>query len=201
MGTGAVITADIVNSTQFTADEEKKFKYRLNTILKPYRVEFYRGDSFQVFIKDAGPALRTVLAIRIEARKISPRYDVRCSIGIGKINPQIKKLSTATAPAFVLSGRAFDILNSTGQRLAISTENNTINHGLSVISYFVDYLMQHLTEKQAEVIGELLQDNTQTIAARKLKKSPSTINKHAQAAGWDEILKLLEEYDQLISIL
>jgi hypothetical protein len=201
MAIGAVITADIVNSTLFTAVEEKKFMNRIQAILKRYLFEFYRGDSFQVLIKDPIVALRTVLIIRLEARKMSVNYDVRSGIGIGEVNPKIKKLNTATDPAFVLSGRAFDTLSSSKQRLAISCLEEKVNHGLNVISYFLDYLMQNLTEKQAEVISELLLDNTQTGAAKKLNKSPSTINKHAQAAGWDEISKLFDEYAKLISIL
>lgn len=201
MAISAVITADIVNSTLFSAAEEKKFKDRLNTILKPHRFEFYRGDSFQVLIKDPHLALRVVLIVRTEARKMSMNYDVRCGIGIGEVNPYLKKISTATDMAFILSGRSFDTLSSIGQHLVISTTNDTINNGLKVIGYFIDYLMQNLTEKQAEVIGELIQDNTQTEVARKLRKSPSTISQHAQAAGWSEILKLIQEYDLIISNL
>ena len=201
MAISAVITADIVNSTLFTNAEEKRFKDRVNSVLKPNRFEFYRGDSFQVFIKDPHEALRMVLMVRTEARKIALQYDVRCSIGIGEVNPYIKKLSTATDAAFVLSGRSFDALESSGQRLSISSPDPTVNHGLNAISYFLDYLIRNLTEKQAEVIGELLQDNTQTEAAKKLRRSASTVSKHAQAAGWHEILKIFTEYDHLISIL
>lgn len=201
MAISAVITADIVNSTLLSKVEERRFKDRLKAILKPNRYEFYRGDSFQAFIRNPHSALRIVLMIRTEARKIAMRYDVRCSIGIGRINPYIKKLSAATDAAFVLSGRSFDTLTRTDQRLIISSLNPTVNHGLLVISYFLDYLVRNLTEKQAEVIGELLKENTQLVAARKLRKSASTINKHAQAAGWHEMMKLLTEYDHLISIV
>ncbi len=201
MAISAILTADIVNSTLFSPAEEKRFRSRLDTILKPFRFEFYRGDSFQVFIREPEEALQTVLAIRAEVRKMSIQYDVRCSIGLGEVNSRINKLSTATDAAFVRSGRSFDNLSNTGQRLAIFSGQETADRGLAVISYFIDYLVQRWTEKQAEVIGELLQDNTQTKAARKLRKSLSTINKHAQAAGWNEIQKLLEEYHQIISIL
>ncbi len=201
MANGAVITADIVNSTLFSPEEEKRFMSRALAIFKPYRFEFYRGDSFQILVKDPFEALKPVLLLRVAARKMSIQYDVRAGIGIGEINPRIRKLSTASDPAFVLSGRAFDSLTSSKQRLAISSPDEKMNYALRVISHFLDYLMQDLTEKQAEVLGELLLDRTQLEAARKYKKSISTINKHAKAAGWDEILKLIDEYRQVISIL
>ena len=53
MGTQAVITADIVNSTKLTAAKEKLLLKKLLSVLNPYQFEFYRGDSFQVLLKNS----------------------------------------------------------------------------------------------------------------------------------------------------
>ncbi len=48
----AVITGDIVNSTLLDPQQEKKLIKKLSEILEPHKYEFFRGDSFQAFIKD-----------------------------------------------------------------------------------------------------------------------------------------------------
>lgn len=201
MQIGAVMTADIVNSTLLAEAQEKKLKEQIADILQPYKHEFYRGDSFQAYLKDPKVALRILLKLRSAARMLSDMNDIRASIGIGEINPYIRKLSTATDQAFVLSGRAFDRLSESESRLVIESINPTVNHGFNVISYFVDYLLKGLTERQAEVLLQLLNNKTQSEAAGNLHKSASTINKHVQASGWYELIRVIKEYEQLVSTL
>jgi len=195
----AVITADIVNSTLISADLQKKLKEELANVLLSHKYEFYRGDSFQIFVKNPKQALQIVLQMRVAARKISHLNDIRTSIGIGQANPNLKKLNTSTDEPFILSGRAFDELAKSERRLIIQSTNNIVNIGLNVVSYFIDYLFKALTQKQSEVLFELLAENTQLKAAKKLKKSQSTINKHAQSAGWNDLLNILTEYEKLVS--
>lgn len=205
MALSAVITADIVNSTLLSDDAAAGLKASLAAAVKPNRYEFYRGDSFQVLLKKPQMALRTALMIRTHARMISPNNDVRCSIGIGELHASPKKLSAANDEVFVISGRAFDSLRAPHQHLIITCpdteENKKVNLGLCVLAHFVDYLVSQTTPKQAAVLQQLLQANTQQTAARNLGKSVSTINKHAHAAGWQEMEKLLTDYEQFIQML
>lgn len=201
MANSAVITGDIVNSTLLSTKLEKQLKNEIIKTLEPNKFEFYRGDSFQACIKSPKDALTIVVRIRAIARRISPDHDVRASIGIGKINAGLRKLSTATGEAFILSGRAFDTLLNTDRNLTINSKNAIANHGFEIISYFVDFIFKSLTEKQAEVVLVLLADKTQLEAAKKLRKSPSTINKHAQSGGWREIMTIISEYQELVAKL
>jgi hypothetical protein len=201
----AAITADIVNSTKLPSPAEKKLKTALSAILESHKYEFYRGDSFQVFLKSPEDALLIALLIRSAAMKIPPEIsnssiDVRVSIGIGQVNLPIKTLMTATGEAFVLSGRAFDQMKN-GERLVITCneKNQLVNLSFKLASRFIDYLFQHMTYKQAAVVHELLQNRTQVEAAKKLKKSQATIHKHTQSAGWPELEKLLVEYKQILN--
>lgn len=198
MATAAVITADIVNSTQLTRLAGKKLTDKLRSLLAPYKFGFYRGDSFQVYLKDPGNALIVVLRLRAAARTIGVICDIRASIGIGKVKPNFRKLSTATGEAFTLSGRAFDEISKTGDRLIIRSSDQSVNLSLKIMGYFIDYIFKALTPKQAEVLLVLLAGNTQLEAARKLRKSQSTINKHAQSAGWNELVKLSAEFRGLV---
>ncbi len=207
MTPGAVITADIVNSTQLSKTDAKKLMKNLLVLLEQHKYEFFRGDSFQVCIKSPVEALWLLLQMRTVAMKHSPQAsmpdtDIRASIGIGQVKLPVKSLRTATDEAFVLSGRVFDKMKP-NQRLAITCneKNHTINLGLGVIAHFLDYLFQRLTSKQASVVSELLMKRTQVETARRLKKSQATIHKHTQSAGWPEIEKLLMEYQLLVNLI
>lgn len=205
MSFGAIITADIVNSTSLPRRQEKKLLETLHLLLKPYKYEFYRGDSFQVHVKNPGDALKLLLQLRLAGKKITAdrsglQYDIRASIGIGD-TASPKSLRTATGEAFILSGRAFDEIGTTGVRLVIQSPGATVNAGLKVIANFIDYIFQKLTQKQAIVVYELLLGNTQEYIAGKLKKSQPTIHKHAQSSGWPQIAELLKDYQQLINLL
>jgi len=206
MAIRAVLTGDIVNSTQLGQATEKKLLKSLQQMLAVHQFEFYRGDSFQVYIKDAGAALRTALLCRAVAINTAGNMgvvssDVRVSIGIGTVKTPVTKLGTAKGEAFVLSGRAFDVLTKNDARLAIKSANSLANEGLQVIADYINAIFKNMTGKQAGVIFELLKGESQKAAAAKLKKSKSTIHQHVSAGRWAEIEKLLEYYQNIIDQL
>jgi hypothetical protein len=205
MTPGAVITADIVNSTRLSKAENKKLMKNLADIFQGHQHEFFRGDSFQVFIKSPNEALQILLQTRTAAMKLSgssmPVADIRASIGIGQVKLPVKSFQTATGDVFILSGRAFDKMAKTERTFIITNEKNkAVNLGLKLVSEFIDYLFQRLTFKQAGVVYELLLNRTQIETANRLKKSQATVHKHAQAAGWPEIEKLSADYKNLIAL-
>src|SRR5258708_39037055 len=96
----AVITGDIVNSTKLKPKVESKLMSSLHRILAPYPFEFYRGDSFQVYLEKPEKSLRLALICRTMAISLSEgeesnRPDTRISIGIGKISAPVKELGEA----------------------------------------------------------------------------------------------------------
>lgn len=202
----AVLTGDIVNSTKLKAVVEKKLVKTLNDILKPYKFEFYRGDSFQVYMKEPCKALQVALLCRTAAIRTAQgediaSSDIRISIGIGNVQMPVKILGSAKGEAFVLSGRLFDEMQKTDTRLSIAIEKNIANTGLLVIADYVNTIYEKMTAKQAEVIFLLLKGETQQNIANTLKKSKSTISQFASAARWTEIEKLLQHYENLINQL
>ena len=206
MAIRAVLTGDIVNSTQLGQAAEKRLLKKLRQLLAVYQFEFYRGDSFQVYIKDAGAALRTALLCRAIAINTAGNMgmissDIRISIGIGMVKTPVTALGTAKGEAFILSGRAFDLLAKNDARLAIAGTNRLANEGLQVIADYINAIFKNMTGKQAGVIFELLKGESQKAAAVKLKKSKSTIHQHVSAGRWPEIEKLLEYYQNIINQL
>jgi hypothetical protein len=206
MATQAVLTGDIVNSSRLVPATEKKLQKLLQQLLLPYKFEFYRGDSFQAYLKDAGAALQTALlcrtaAIGILQEKSFFSSDVRISIGIAKTKPPVKTLGSARGETFILSGRAFDEIVKEDTRLAIVTTNKLANVGLQVLADYTNAILKNMTGKQAIVIFELLKGQTQQQVAAKFKKSKSTINQHVNAGNWPEVEKLLQQYDNIINQL
>lgn len=197
----AVITADIVGSTLLTKAALKKLMKELNLLLSAYQYEFFRGDSFQVYMKSAADALPLILKLRLAAARQSPSdfaCDIKAAVGIGEVKSTVRVLHTATDEAFVLSGRAFDTLKPPQRLLfSCSEKNKVVQLGLQITADYIDYIFRHLTVKQAAVMFELLQNRTQTEVAKRLRKSQATVNKHVQAAGWPEMEKLMMNYKQL----
>jgi hypothetical protein len=206
MAVRAVLTGDIVNSTRLKKITEKKLLKILTAGLAKYQFEFYRGDSFQVYVKNPVEALQTALLCRTAAISVSKNEtinlsDVRISIGIGAVTMQVKTLGTAKGEAFILSGRAFDEMTGKDTRLVIATANSLANAGLQIIADYLNAVLKVMTGKQAEVIFELLQGVTQQEVAKLLKKSKSTVHQHVTAGRWSEIEKLLRQYESIINQL
>ncbi len=202
----AVLTGDIVNSTRLMAPAEEKLLKELREILSPYKHEFFRGDSFQAYLDDPGPALRTALRCRTAAIGLLPEEadlisDVRISIGIGEVTGLVSDLATAKGEAFLLSGRGLDDMKKESGRLSIHTANKMGALALEVVGDYINSIYKQMTAKQAEVISELLNDLNQQEVAEKLKRSKSTISQHVSAGKWEEIEAILGNYLKIIALL
>jgi hypothetical protein len=176
---------------------QKKLFDQLRHALRDQKFEFYRGDSFQVYLKEPNLALRLALETRAVARRISDNQDVRVSIGIGEMAEPVRSLGLTTGVPFVLSGRALDGLSGE-ERLIIQSADEKANTAFRAIGYFADYLARGWTEKQAEVMIGLLEGESQEQIGKKLKKAQPTVNKHVHAAGWPEIKRLLETFSDIL---
>lgn len=205
MAVQAVLTGDIVNSTKLNAAKEKKLIKTLTNLFISYKMEFFRGDSFQVYIKNPEEALRVTLLCRAAAISFSKGEktvlsDVRISIGIGTVHTPVRTLKTANGEAFILSGRSFDEIIKNRERLAIEIANPLANEGLQVIADYLNAIFAMMTSKQAEVIVELLKGEMQKVVAKKLKKTKSTIHQRITSGRWPEIEKLLTQYENIIKL-
>ena len=200
----AVVTADIVNSTKISPETEQRLLRELAEILRPFSVDFFRGDSFQVYFDNPEEAL--ILALRCRAMAVGldaggEVTDVRASLGLGEVQEPIDILGQAKGSAFVLSGRSIDAIQKTETRLAIVSENPLANVGLEVIANYLDAIWHDMTAKQAGVIAELLRGAAQQKVAKELNKSKSTISQLASAGRWPEIERLLQQYENIINLI
>jgi len=128
----AVITGDIINSRVLAAPLswlrplKVLFSEWGNT---PANWEIYRGDSFQLEIKDPLRALEVAMRIKAvikavqaeeEDKRTSP-IDVRMAIGIGVKEYTAERISESNGTAFVYSGEQFEKIKKEKISLAIRT--------------------------------------------------------------------------------
>lgn|SRR6185312_10519083 len=203
---GAVLTGDVVNSTQLLPKQERELFGRLmNETLKGHPYEFYRGDSFQAFIDKPEKALQLALACRVLAIRFSDQtvltFDIRISIAIGKVTLPISSLGTAKEQPFILSGRRLDTLKKEGRRIAITCGDAKADIAFDIMSSYLDSILRKMTTTQADVIVELLNGIPQQQLAGSLGKSKSTISELATAGRWSEIDTLMKQYEQLVKLI
>jgi hypothetical protein len=203
----AVLTGDIVNSTQLPPIVEVLLQERLRRAFSAYKTEFYRGDSFQTYMQDPVGSLRAALLARSLAVSLTVTddeqalADIRISIGIGPVISPVRKPGTAKGEAFILSGRGLDEIQKTERRLSIASDRPIADIGLQVIADYLDAIYRGMTTKQAATIVWLLEGNTQQEIASKLGKSKSTISQLVTAGRWPEIEKILQQFENLIKQL
>jgi hypothetical protein len=203
MDNRAVLTGDIVNSTKLSPAAERRLTRLLGELLTGYLSEFFRGDSFQVYVKKPEQALQLALLCRTAAisllKEDSPFLpDIRISIGIGTVDPPVRSLKNAKGEAFLLSGRHFDAIGKSHQRLVIAAGNPLANEGLQVIADYLNAIFESMTAKQAEVIFRLLKGLTRQEVAAQLKKTKSTIHQLLTSGHWEEIERLLQQFKNII---
>jgi len=202
----AVLTGDIVNSSQLQPATEKQLWNTLDKLFDPFLYDYYRGDSFQVYIDAPRMALSIALqcraiAISFVEEQTSGAYDIRIGIGIGTVDHPVKKLSNAKGEAFLLSGRSLDEISKTNTRLTIATSNELANAGLKILADYVNSIFDQISSRQAQVISRLLAGDTQQKIAEELGKSKSTIHQLTVSGRWAEIKQQLLQFENLIKYL
>lgn len=117
----SVITGDIINSRR--QKDPNQWLKPLKTLLSeegksPAVWEIYRGDNFQIEIKNPENAL--LMAIRIKAAlKELKSLDTRMSIGIGQKEHNAKRVTEANGEAFIFSGERLDELKKDKRTLSV----------------------------------------------------------------------------------
>lgn len=203
----AVITGDLVNSTQVAAPSE--FRQALAQLLGGIEEQhkavtsIHRGDGFQIALPQTANPFHVAILIRAALISQSPdkedRWDARMAIamGEGKLS-----LEHQNSEVYVQSGRCLDSLKD--QRLAISAGDETAALGFNVATAFMDDLIEQWTLKEAEVMYYYLKEkvNHQQIA-QQLNKKRATITLALKRAKYnlvnhyiDDMNSLMQYYEQ-----
>lgn len=205
--TRAVITADLVGSSDYTERDWVTMNARIRSFLDKWNTtehtEYfaYRGDSLQGLLRDISQALRHAIFLKAYVKstelygsKRASMADVRISIGLGEINYRGESIMESNGQAFHNSGRTLDRITKTGQTLALTTPSEEENVEWDVIMALLDEVMERWTIASSEVIWRILEGREDAEIAAELAISRSAVSQRKKQAGWDAILKTLMYY-------
>ncbi len=217
-GVIAVITGDLVNSSEFSGTRLQALLDRISTEFDRIQQKndrnatvftMFRGDSFQGIVEEPKHALKLALQLKsfinsftdssTDSGNTAPIADVRISIGVGMAVYDTDAINVSNGAAFQLSGRTLDSMKKEHKGIALTTSNNDVNDEFAVHLRFLDRLTSRWSVASAEVVYFLLKDLKQQEIAEKLNRSQADINHRKKAAGWDDIQLLLERYERVIN--
>ncbi len=192
-----IITGDIIGSEVLTAEERNKIRALLETLSSGSASKydfFIRGDSFQVMAADN--ALREGLQIQTFVH-YQTGIRMRLSIGVGKSEFLLPKLSDSDGEVFRLSGRGLDLIKAANTTFGVFTANPVTNLEWDIHSSVIDYFYQSLTRNQSEALYWLLNNHTQTEIAGIIGKSQSSVSARIKGSGWQILHKIIDRFSTL----
>jgi len=201
----SIITGDIIKSRAQTNPEVwlSHLKNALSYLEKDNSLwEIYRGDSFQIEIKEATKSFEAAIYIKA-AIKIIKGLDVRLAIGIGEKTYQGKDVTESNGEAFIYSGETFETLKKEKQNLKIKTKSPILNKELNLYFKLALISMDHWTVNSAEIVKLTLENPKalQEDLAKQIGTNQNAISKRLKRANLDEILALNNMYIHKISSL
>lgn len=193
----SVITGDIVNSRKAaTRVWLKVLKRELGRLGNtPRHWEIYRGDSFQLEVKNPADAL--LVAIKIKAAiKSHKGMDVRMAIGIGNKTHSAQRISESNGSAFVYSGELVEALKSRKMNLAIRSSNEKFNDEINLYLKLMLLMMNSWTIAAAETIHTALEhpDKSQEALGKLLKVKQNAVSARLKRACYYEIKEVIDMY-------
>jgi hypothetical protein len=203
----AVLTGDIVSSSRINQERGNRVLEEILSIEKDIKgrfpssvhagVDVFRGDSWQLVVRDPISALRIGLYFRAQLRSAAG-MDSRVSIGFGTVDYlPAGEVSTGTGAAYTLSGMGLkDLLKPVRMKLKFTSEQtSSLARSLDTITGLMDLQVQRWTRKQAAASAGSLVGLTQEQIALNWKEEPvsqQAISQHLESAGWYQIRESLQ---------
>lgn len=199
----SVITGDIVKSQSIENPEQwlQTLKNALTSIEADITLwEIYRGDSFQIEIKDIRKSFEAAVYIKACIKTIK-ELDVRLAIGIGTKTYTGKNIAESQGEAFQNSGETLETLKKEKQNLKIKTSNKKLNQELNLYFKLALLSMDRWTVNSAEIVKlSLEKPNTiQEELGKHLGINQNAISIRQKRANLEEILELNTMYQLKIT--
>jgi len=188
----SVITGDIIGSRQQTS---KHWVEDLKKVLSPFgetpsQWEVYRGDEFQIEIKNPEEALWSSILIKAHLRAL--KLDARMSIGFGDKTHEAEKISESNGGAFIHSGELFETLKKQKVTLAIRTGDAVFDEKLNLMLQLALTFMDNWLAQQAEFVAAAIENPTlsQEELGQKLGINQAAVSRRQKRAQFDLVLQL-----------
>ena len=190
-----IITGDIVNSRKLSTEIWMDgFRQLLNTFGKnPIEWEIYRGDEFQLKIKNPEEAL--LIALQIKSYFKSIKLDIRISIGFGDMTYEAKKISESNGTAFSRSGAVFETLKKLKINLAINSSDEAFDTEINLMLKLSLTFMDNWLVQSAEFVMVSIKNPSlsQEEIGVKLGINQAAVSRRRKRAQFDLMLEL-EQY-------
>lgn len=190
-----IITGDIVNSRKLSTEIWMDgFRQLLNTFGKnPIEWEIYRGDEFQLKIKNPEEAL--LIALQIKSYFKSIKLDIRISIGFGDMTYEAKKISESNGTAFSRSGAVFETLKKQKINLAINSSDEAFDTEINLMLKLSLTFMDNWLVQSAEFVMVSIKNPSlsQEEIGVKLGINQAAVSRRRKRAQFDLMLEL-EQY-------
>lgn len=198
MKTIAIITGDIINSSQDTAA-------RWIGVLKPFFCQFgkspgdweiYRGDEFQLRLAPE-IALRTSIQLKALVKQ-QKGQDVRLGIGLGEESFRNRRVGESNGTAYQRSGKSFESLREYPFNMRIATGREGYDRGLNLMLALALDFMDDWSPVSAEVMALVLAqpEASQESLAEILNIKQSAVSQRLKRARKDLVTELLDYYTQ-----
>jgi hypothetical protein len=188
----SVITGDIIDSRQQKA---KDWVEGLKKILSPFgdtptQWDVYRGDEFQIEIKNPEEALLSAILIKAQLRAI--KLDARMSIGFGDKTHNGAKISESYGSAFINSGELFETLKKQKVTLAMRTGDALIDERMNLMLQLALTFMDNWLVQSAEFIALAIKNPTlsQEELGQKLGINQAAVSRRQKRAQFDLVMNL-----------
>lgn len=210
-GVFAVLTGDIIGSARLPAGRLGDTRRLLLEAARRFRAawpqalvgapEFFRGDAWQLVMKQPARALRIALFIRA-LLSAETEVETRVSIGIGCVDSINRPhVSLSTGEAFTLSGHALDEITGyfdlTG---ALPERAGAMARWFPATVHLCSGLARLWTRRQAEIVSVALsRDNaTHEQIAKSLRPrvSKQTVTESLAGAGWRSLLEAIRACEE-----
>ena len=201
-----VITGDIIASSKFGPAARKKLQSKIDSFIKKigtslpdFKAEQFRGDSVQcILTKSKLSALRT--AISLYCYLATDDFKIRQSVGIGEISYSGSNIVTSDGTAFRISGENIDGLKKRNELINVASAEASFNEEWKVHSASLNYLLERLSNAQAEAVYLQLQGVRQEEIAKALNISQPSVHQRLQAAGWAVINPVLQRFETVNAV-
>ena len=198
-----IITGDIKGSRKAKTvnwlDGLKKIFLQLGKT--PADWEIYRGDEFQLEVKNCEQALLTAFQIKAYLRSI--KLDARMSIGIGDKTFKAKKISESNGSAFVHSGLGFENLKKHKTTLSINTSDPAFNKEMNLLLKLGLSFMDNWLSQPAEFVLITIQNPTlsQEEIGLKLGINQAAVSRRRKRSNYDLVLEINNAYVEKLKML
>ena len=198
----AVITADVVESTSYSAADRRSLDRVLRSAFREAERRFPRaihtgmafrvtaGDEFQCVVADVSRVLQILTYLRAVAATggLDPPVRFRASIGIGTLStPRRRNPYEEDGVAFVRARRGLERVSrrrGPTRWTALTTGNAGTDATADAVLCLADYIMEGWTVAQWEAVRWALLGLKREEVARKLKIAHQNVTKRILAAGW-----------------